>query len=254
MKFNKGIGTARGSRSSLKRPLLPSYHDMLRVLSYNIVSASPAARGARQRHNVRFEMDKRERSAPKIAEIAGRIVALLEPLSSEDRRKAIDGSLVLLGESSIGQKEKAGDGATAKPETEGGKRDFALEGVHARAATWMKQQGLTFDKIEQVFDVTKDGVTVISSEAPGKDNKEKTRNSYVLYGVSRFLGSGETTFDDKAARAICEEFGCYDSANHATYMKDRGNILSGSKSTGWKLTAPGLKHGADLVKQLTTEE
>ena len=36
-------------------------------------------------------------------------------------------------------------------------------------------------------------------------------------------------------------------------MKKPGNILSGSKDSGWTLTGPGLKAGADLVKALNSE-
>jgi hypothetical protein len=63
------------------------------------------------------------------------------------------------------------------------------------------------------------------------------------------LTTGDATFDDKAARQLCDDLGCYDSANHSVFMGDKGNLLTGSKKLGWKLTAPGLKHGANLIKQ-----
>src|SRR5258708_5437592 len=47
-----------------------------------------------------LKMDKKTNAAPKIAEIAKKIVALLEPLNSEDRQRAITASLVMLGEAS----------------------------------------------------------------------------------------------------------------------------------------------------------
>lgn len=59
-----------------------------------------------------------------------------------------------------------------------------------------------------------------------------------------------SSFDDKSARAQCQSSGCYDHTNHATYMKDKGNDLAGSKDKGWSLTNPGLKAGAMLVKQI----
>jgi hypothetical protein len=31
-------------------------------------------------------------------------------------------------------------------------------------------------------------------------------------------------------------------------MSAKGNLFTGSKDKGWKLTAPGLKRGAELVK------
>ena len=199
-------------------------------------------------------MDKKTKAGPRIAEIAGEIFALLEPLTSEDRHKVINGSLVLLGEASQGgTRGLGGSGPARQPADEGGKHDPDLGGLPPRVANWMSQNGLTTAQIERVFDIAADGVTVIASEAPGTDAKNKTRNAYVLQGVSHFLASGDSTFDDKSARKVCEDLGCYNKTNHATYMKDKGNVLTGSKAGGWKLTAPGLKHGADLVKELTKE-
>ena len=200
-------------------------------------------------------MDKKTKAGPKIAEIAGKIVALLEPLSSDDRQKVINGSLTLLGEASSGGAPPSGaSGSAGRAAGGGAKPDENLSGLSARGTNWMKQNGLTKAQIERVFDITSDGVTIIASRVPGKNNKEQTHNAYVLQGVSRLLASGETTIEDKAARQVCEDLGCYNKANHAAYMSDKGNVLAGSKGSGWKLTAPGLKHGAELVKQLNKEE
>jgi hypothetical protein len=37
-------------------------------------------------------------------------------------------------------------------------------------------------------------------------------------------------------------------------MKDKGNKIAGSKDAGWKLTAPGLVHGATLIKEVTASK
>ena len=73
---------------------------------------------------------------------------------------------------------------------------------------------------------------------------------YVLTGIARLLATGEPSFDDKAARAACKNLGCLNETNHASYIKDRGNRMTGSKETGWKLTAPGLALGAALIKEI----
>lgn len=117
----------------------------------------------------------------------------------------------------------------------------------------MKQNGLSTAQIERVFDVNAQGVTVIAAKVPGSSAKEQTHNAYVLQGISRLLASGDSNFDDASARKLCEDLGCYNKANHASYMSDKGNVLTGSKSTGWKLTAPGLTQGAALVKELSKE-
>jgi hypothetical protein len=195
-------------------------------------------------------MDKKTKARLNIADIGREIYNLLEPLDSEGRQKAINGALAMLGEAPThGAPGGRAIGAAGRSDA----ADPTLIGLSPRGAAWIKQNGLNVAQIEQVFDISNQGVTVIASETPGKNKKEQSRNAYVLLGVSRLLASGDATFADKDARKVCEDLGCYDKANHAAYMNDKGNVLTGSKATGWKLTSPGLKHGADLVKELTKE-
>ena len=100
----------------------------------------------------------------------------------------------------------------------------------------MKQNGLTSDMLDQVFHVDGEHVEVLAASVPGKTMKERTLNVYLLAGAARLLATGETAFDDKYARELCGNLGSYDPTNHAKYLKDRGNKLAGSASTGWKPT------------------
>jgi hypothetical protein len=59
-------------------------------------------------------------------------------------------------------------------------------------------------------------------------------------------------FEDDAARAVCKHMGCLNTANHSSYMGSKKNLFNGSKKVGWKLTAPGLKKGAELVAAIVT--
>ena len=122
---------------------------------------------------------------------------------------------------------------------------------HARS--WVKQNGLTFDELQQVFHIDQGEVHVIASEIPGKFDKEKTYNAYVLASIAGLLSEGVASFSDKSARELCKNFGCLNAANHTAYMRAKDNKLAGSKEKGWTLTAPGLKHGATLVKDLRNQ-
>lgn len=198
-------------------------------------------------------VNNKKKTGSKIAEVTTRLVDVLEPLESDERRRAISAALTLLGEimpeGEGGPNTKGND----KAETRNSGPTNLPEGLSAKASNWVKQNNLTTTQIEQVFDITAEGATVIASEMPGKSKREQTHNAYVLQGLSRFLASGDPSFDDKSARKVCEDSGCYDRANHSTIMGDIGNLVTGSKKTGWKLTAPGLKRGAELVKQLSQE-
>lgn len=170
------------------------------------------------------------------------VVGILAPLQSDERHRVIQGAFVVLREEG-GQNEApnvlgAVDSAAAP------------SALSSPAKLWMKQNGLTFDELLHVFDFSDGIANVISSHLSGKNNAEKAIKSYALTGLAGFLISGESNFADKDARALCEMFGCYDSTNHSKYMKDKSNYLVGSKDKGWKLTSPGLKYAATIVKEL----
>jgi hypothetical protein len=178
-----------------------------------------------------------------VADVATKIVKLLGPLNSDERQRVVHAALTLVGEKQADLQVKTG------AEDDKGKEDSGS--VLPRVRTWMHQNGLTMAQLQQVFHLDDGKSEVIASEIPGRNDKEKTLNAFVLEGINRLLSSGDTAFDDKAARALCKNLGCYNEANHATYMKDKGNKLAGTKEQGWRLTAPGLTHGAQLVKEMT---
>jgi len=178
---------------------------------------------------------------PKITETATKMVELLEPFEPQERLRIVQASLTLLGDTFIATKPVG----QTPPDDEPG--DISVSG---QARTWMKQNHVSGDELELVFHVAEGKADVIVSEMPGKDQKAKTINAYILQGLASFLVSGIPKFDDKSARALCIKSGCYSAANHAVYIKGVGNKLTGSKDSGWTLTSPGLKHAAELVKGL----
>jgi hypothetical protein len=181
-----------------------------------------------------------------ITNVATRIVELLTPLESEERHRVVRGALALLGEGEIAP--------APKPGSEGEGSDTELKAVSPRAQAWLKQNGLTSEILQQVFLIEGEKVELIAAEIPGKSRKEKTLNAYILEGVSQFLSSGDPCLDDKTARRLCTNRGFYDSANHAVFLTQKGNKMTGSKALGWKLTVPGLAAGAALIKEIAKIE
>jgi hypothetical protein len=174
-----------------------------------------------------------------LAEIVGTIVNELTPLGSDERKRAVHAAMTLLGEGAMNAHV-----VSAEPSQSDG-----AETLPPRVRTWMRQNDLSMDELQQVFHV-ENGTVEIIAEIPGKNNKEKVRNAYVLVGIANFLRAGDQKFDDVDARGLCERFGIYDSTNHSKYMKG-GNEFTGSREKGWTLTMPGLKVGANLVKEAT---
>lgn len=173
-----------------------------------------------------------------LVEIVGAIVNELTPLNSEERKRAIQAAMTLLGESGAAEAE-----SVDRRSVEG------METMPARVRSWLRQNSLSIEQVEQVFHINNNEVEIIA-EIPGRNNKEKVRAAYILTGISNFLLTGEQRFDDVAARALCERVGIYDSTNHAKYMKG-GNEFVGSRNAGWTLTAPGLRQGAIFISELS---
>lgn len=182
----------------------------------------------------------------KTTEIVAEIVDLLTPIDSAERTRVIQASMTLLGETfSMGPSRAGTDGAGADEVGEGGSSTLPT-----RARTWMKQNGVLLEELQQVLHLEDGSADVIAGDLPGKSTKEKTYTAYILTGLSKLFSTGTPTFDDKIARALCESSGCYDAANHAVHIKNRGNEFTGTKEKGWTLTAPGLKRAAGLVKEM----
>lgn len=181
-----------------------------------------------------------------IAEIAGKLVDLLDPLSPEERQRVVAASMTLLGET-VPPKFNSEN----EKDVVDGRGDVSASG---RARTWMRQNQLTDDEIQHVFQIENGEFEVLLSDIPGRDKREKTRNAYVLTGAGNLLAQGTASFTDAAARVLCEAAGCYDPGNHTKALKDKGNLFSGSKEKGWTVTGPGLKHAATLIKTIATPE
>ncbi len=172
-----------------------------------------------------------------------KIIAILTPLPSEERSRVMNAAMMLLGEASPKL------GAVSTDDEVG-----AVSNLSPRAKAWMKQNSVTNEELEQVFHMSETGTEVIASHIPGKNKKEQTYNAYILTGIAQLLATGNPSFQDKTARTLCESSGCYDSANHSAHLKDRGNEFTGTKDKGWTLTAPGLKRGAEVIKELNKSE
>jgi hypothetical protein len=186
----------------------------------------------------------------KIAESVSAIVNDLKGLSAEERVRAVRAALTIYGDradagsspeapGSAGEGGSAGSGAPS--------REAEAHGISGSGATWMKKNSVSRERIDEVFDIVAGKATLILGEPIGKTTREQVLNTYVLTGVAALLAKGDASFSDEDARANCTNLGCYDKTNHAKFLKEFGNKVTGNKTAGWRLTAPGLKAAVDLI-------
>jgi hypothetical protein len=159
------------------------------------------------------------------------LVSALRPLPESARTRVINAVLAFIGASPMPMIHNAVIGY-ADSQAPSLSHDEAGE-LPRRASVWISQTNLSLSDVDSVFHRTSGGVDLIAHSVPGKSNKERVRSCYLLSGVQGLLKSGEARFADEDARQICRELGCYDKANHATYVKALGNLVTGTKSTSY---------------------
>jgi hypothetical protein len=174
------------------------------------------------------------------------VLAALEPLEADERARVVAWAVQKLGVA--GQqalRSNAKDDSSAAFES--GQVGQTVP-ISSKGALWMRQNELTESQILDVFHFEDSGAEIILGEILGATIKDKVRNAYLLLGLSNYLINGTPTIGDKAARSACERFGIYDRTNHSKVFKGQ-NELTGSSTTGWTVTAPGLRRAAMLIKQ-----
>jgi hypothetical protein len=202
-------------------------------------------------HMARYGLESEFHYLPKKREIPmtaaeaalTKLIEALKTVKPKERRRTVEAAMTFLGE----EVRPAG-----KHETGGinGGGDEAGDGDYPTAVSkWMKQNGVVSEELDRVFDF-RDGGFVIH-DVPGKSNREKTVNVYILTGLGAFLTTNNRTFGDASARGFCETIGCYDLNNHANTIRLYGPpAFNGTKKKGYTLTNVGVKRGAELVKEL----
>ena len=181
-------------------------------------------------------------AAPTVTQATVKVHEVLEPFSADERKRIVAAALTLLGDDPMIRTPATSGKAAAEASDDSASLPSA-------AQLWMKKNSLDMDTLEHYFHFDGGSVTPIELPANGSGKREKTIHTYLLTGVASLLSSGDSSFADETARKLCEHFGCYDSPNHASYLKKFGNQITGSKSAGWKLTAPGLSAAALSLKK-----
>jgi hypothetical protein len=132
--------------------------------------------------------------------------------------------------------------------------DDALSGVNSVAQKWIRRNGLTTDQLSELFSLGLDTIDVVARSVPGKSTREKMHNVILLTGAAAYLGTGAARMDSDTLKEALSHYNAYDHKNLATYLKEWASEVSGTRQTGFTLTARGLAGAAELVKEMTTKK
>lgn len=196
--------------------------------------------------------DKPEGTGAGAASALAKIINALEPLPADERDRTLNAAMVFYGIAKAPPPAQSRKTVADDVEDDhGGEEDDASYPPLVKA--FLRKHGLSEEELDRAFHFHSDG-TFDLHDAPGRSKKEKTLNTYVLAGLGNYLATGAREFEDAPARQFCEDIGCYDPANHAAHLKNRGPEYSGDKTRGYSLSNVGMKRGAALIKELAGGE
>ena len=169
----------------------------------------------------------------------------IEQMLAHQMAAAHKSAMTLLGESAASMDNSSGGGGVGSG---GGGGAYGT-----KVARWMKQYEISDSTIEELFHKDGDTVEVIVGEVPGDGKRGESQNCYLLSGVRALLESDEPKFTEAAVVSLCKHMGCHDQTHHAKTRSSLGNIIAGSKTSGFTLPGPGLRAAAELVKAMAKQ-
>jgi hypothetical protein len=123
-------------------------------------------------------------------------------------------------------------------------------GISPVAQRWIQRNGLRAEQLSSIFSLGGDEIDLVANKVPGKSSRAKMRSVFLLKGVAAYLGGGAARFAHDKVKETCVHYDAYDSANFAKHLKEFAPEISGSKESGYTLTARGLANAAGIVKEM----
>jgi hypothetical protein len=148
--------------------------------------------------------------------------------------------------------QRQGEPEQAPPSDEASADSSA--GINSVAQRWMTRNGLNVEQLGRVFSVGGDEIDLIAESVPGASKRKKMHNVILLKGVAAYLGSGAARVSHQQIKETCLHYKAFDPPNFASNLKEFAAEVSGSKDSGYTLTARGLATATDLVKEMTQGE
>jgi hypothetical protein len=190
----------------------------------------------------------------------------LKDLDQPAQKRVMDyvASMLNLGTSVIGtpsktESEKNDEPSTTEParpndESLHDATDEGLDGISPVAQKWMRRNGLNANQLSSIFSLGVDEIDLVAKAVPEKSKRARMYNVVLLKGAASYLSSGVARFTHEQARETCVHYDAYDRTNFANYFKSFAADVSGSKESGYTLTARGLTNATELIKRMAEEK
>lgn len=187
--------------------------------------------------------------------------AALEPLDADARKRVLSyvGQRLGITQQSAGLDmgaDESEDQATEALEdtaVAGPDHDDTLDGVSPVALKWMKRAGLTSKEMNRVFSIDLDEIDLTTPKVPGDSKRERVHNVFRLTAIAAYLATGAARVKHEDLKEACSHYDAYDVGNHAKYLKGLGREISGTKESGYTLTATGITSATRLIQEMTKQ-
>jgi hypothetical protein len=124
------------------------------------------------------------------------------------------------------------------------------DGISPAGRKWIMRNGLSVDDLSPIFSIGGEEIDLVLKKVPGDKKSKRMRSVFLLKGLAAYLGSGAARFSHADVKETCLHYDAFDAGNFAQYFRGLAAEVSGSKETGYTLTARGLTAAAEIVKQL----
>lgn len=124
------------------------------------------------------------------------------------------------------------------------------DGISPVAIKWMQRNGFTVDQLGHIFSLGVDEIDLVAKSIPGSSMVQKARNVTILKGIAAYLSAGTPRISAEQVKEACLHYDAFDSTNHSKHLNKMSTELSGTKATGYTLTARGLTAGTELIREM----
>lgn len=124
------------------------------------------------------------------------------------------------------------------------------EGISPVALKWMKRSGLTASGLSALFSLGVDEIDLVAKRVPGDGKKDRMRSVLLLKGIAAYLSTGAARVAHEQLKEACLHYDAYDGGNFATHLRSFSAEASGTKESGYTLTARGLTNATEIIKNL----